>query len=207
VPRSSQLIERFIVRQGNRVEEVPGSEGGDPAGFVRGDPRTTAIVAYESRPSSVELPPAKFEDYLRQYGLEQVIALRAQRGEREKPGEEIFARCAKTLLTGARPSLAVTQPVGLLYEIVPSADPTHESRFSGRVLCARTPVAGALVVAILRDDPRVRLSARSDARGAFAFALPRAGVWLIKSVQMIDAPRGSGAEWESLWASLTFELR
>ena len=32
-----------------------------------------------------------------------------------------------------------------------------------------------------------------------------AGVWLIKSVQMIDAPRGSNAEWESLWASLTFD--
>ena len=33
-----------------------------------------------------------------------------------------------------------------------------------------------------------------------------AGVWLIKAVHMIAAPPGSGAEWESFWASLTFAL-
>jgi hypothetical protein len=29
-------------------------------------------------------------------------------------------------------------------------------------------------------------------------------MWLIKSVHMIPAPAGSGAEWASFWASLTF---
>ena len=37
------------------------------------------------------------------------------------------------------------------------------------------------------------------------FNLPKNGVWLIKSVQLIPAPAGSDADWESLWASLTFE--
>jgi len=36
--------------------------------------------------------------------------------------------------------------------------------------------------------------------------LDRPGLWLIKAVHMVPAPEGSGAEWESLWASLTFEL-
>ena len=36
-------------------------------------------------------------------------------------------------------------------------------------------------------------------------ALPKAGVWLVKSVQMVAAPTGVNADWESLWASLTFE--
>jgi len=31
-------------------------------------------------------------------------------------------------------------------------------------------------------------------------------VWLLSAVHMIDAPPGSGARWESLWSSLTFEL-
>ena len=34
----------------------------------------------------------------------------------------------------------------------------------------------------------------------------RAGVWLVKAVHMAPAPAESGAEWESLWASLTFEV-
>ena len=32
------------------------------------------------------------------------------------------------------------------------------------------------------------------------------GEWLIKAVHMVDCPEGSGAEWQSYWASLTFEL-
>lgn len=30
--------------------------------------------------------------------------------------------------------------------------------------------------------------------------------WLVKAVHMLPAPAGSGADWESLWASLTFEI-
>jgi len=51
----------------------------------------------------------------------------------------------------------------------------------------------------------VQLTARSDKQGAFSFVLPHAGVWLIKSVHMVRADFFSDADWESLWASLTFE--
>jgi hypothetical protein len=206
VPRSTDSIERYVVRQGHNDIEIAGIENRDPSGFFRSDARTTQIVAYASRPSPVELPAAKFEEYLRQQGLERIIALRARRGESAKPGRERFVRCAKALLTGARPTIAATQPVGLRYEIVPNADPTSGSApFRGRVLFDRMLLPGALITALLRDDPSVRLTTRSDRNGAFAFALPRAGVWLIESVQMIEAPRGADADWESYWASLTFD--
>ncbi|HEY8849582.1 MAG TPA: DUF4198 domain-containing protein, partial [Thermoanaerobaculia bacterium] len=73
------------------------------------------------------------------------------------------------------------------------------------VLFEGKPVANAFVTAIHRDDPAARVSARSDASGRVTLSLPRSGVWLVKSVQMIAAPAGSNADWESLWASLTFE--
>jgi len=50
-----------------------------------------------------------------------------------------------------------------------------------------------------------QLTVPTDAAGRVSFTLPQRGVWLIKSVQMIPAPAASGAEWESLWASVTFE--
>jgi len=206
VPRVSSYIERFAVKQGRREEEIAGAESSDPAGWFTADGRAAAVIAYKSKPSPVEQPAAKFEQYLRQQGLERIVDLRTQRHEQAKPGKEIFSRCAKSILAGARASIAVTQPLGLRYEIVPSADPTFGGGpFRGRVIYERTPAGGMLVEAIFLKQPSLRLSTRSDAMGSFSFALPRAGVWLIKSVQMVDAPRGSDAEWESLWASLTFD--
>ena len=206
VPRSSSSIEQFIVRQAGRDEPISGLEHIDPAGWLRADGQSAAVIVYRSRPAFIELPAAKFEEYLRLEGLERVIDLRTRRGDRAKPGRERYSRYAKALLTGARTSAAVTQPIGLGYEIVPDEDPTiRMAPLRGRVLYGGAPLAGVLIVAMLRSDPSVRMTIRSDAQGAFSFILPRAGVWLIKSTHMVDASFFSGADWESLWASLTFE--
>jgi uncharacterized GH25 family protein len=206
VPRFSGSIEQFFVRQGGSEEPIGGSENMDPAGWFRADGQSTAVIAYQSGGSFTELPADQFEDYLRLEGLERIIDLRAQRRERQKPGRERFYRYAKALLTGKAPPGAATQPLGFVYEIVPDSDPTAPlDVFRGRVLHEGEPLPGALVVAMLQSDPSVRLSARSDSRGAFSFTLPHAGVWLIKSVHMVRAWFFSDVDWDSFWASLTFE--
>ncbi len=73
-----------------------------------------------------------------------------------------------------------------------------------RSLYAGRPLAGALVVALSRDDPGRRLALRSDAEGRVFLPLIRAGQWLVKAVHLRPAPADSGADWESLWASLSF---
>ena len=207
VPRSSRLIDQFLVRQGGNDQPIVGLENIDPAGWFRADGQSTAVIAYRSLATFVELPAAEFEEYLRQEGLERIIDIRAERGDRAKPGREHFYRFAKAVLAGERSSAAATQPIGLTYEIVPDDDPTiGPAPFRGRVLHSGEPLAGALVVAISRSDPSVRLATRSDGHGAFAFVLPRAGVWLVKSVHLVEASMFSRADWDSLWASLTFEL-
>jgi uncharacterized GH25 family protein len=207
VPRSSRSIDQFVVRQGGNDQPIAGLENIDPAGWFRADGQATAVIAYSGLAGFVELPPAQFEDYLRQEGLERIIGIRAERGDRASPGREYFHRYAKALLAGERGSVEAAQPMGLEYEIVPDDDPTVGSAgFRGRVLHRGEPLADALVVALLRSDPSVRLAARSDRDGAFTFVLPRAGVWLIKSVHMVNASIFSRADWDSLWASLTFEL-
>jgi len=207
VPRSSRLIDYFVVRQGGNDQPIVGLENIDPAGWFRADGQSTAVIAYRSLATFVELPAAEFEEYLRQEGLERIIDIRAERGDRAEPGREHFYRFAKAVLAGERSSAAATQPIGLAYEIVPDDDPTIGSApFRGRVLHRGEPLAGALVVAISRSDPSVRLATRSDGHGAFAFVLPRAGVWLVKSVHLVEASMFSRADWDSLWASLTFEL-
>ena len=206
VQRAGSAIERFIVRQDGREAEIGGVDGGDPAGWFTAS-GGGAVIAYESRPTPIELPAARFEAYLRRYGLESVIAARARNGDRDEPGRELFAREAKAILAGPRPSAAASRAVGLRYEVVPIGDPSFAAGvFRGRLLYEGEPAGGALVTALLKGDPRLRLQTRSDAAGAFAFALPRPGVWLVESVRMVKAPFFSRADWASFWASLTFEI-
>ena len=46
---------------------------------------------------------------------------------------------------------------------------------------------------------------RTDAEGRARLVLPHADVWLLSVVHMIPAPAGAKADWESFWASLSFE--
>jgi uncharacterized GH25 family protein len=209
VPRVSRFIDQFILRQAGHDEEINGIENSDPAGFLHADGQATAVIAYSTLGTDIELPAAKFEAYLRQEGLEEVIAQRAKNGDSAKPGEERFFRYAKALLTGKRTSPAATQPIGFRYEIVPADDPTVHppAPFRARVLYKGKPLAGALVVAMHRGTLSVKIKTRTDRHGAFSLNLPAPGVWLIKSVHMIRPSffSFSSADWESLWASLTFD--
>jgi uncharacterized GH25 family protein len=207
VPRVSAYIAAFSVRQNGKDQDVGGSDRIDPAGFLRAAGAATAIISYASTGADIELPPAEFEDYLRLYGLDDIVADRAARGERDKPGRERFYRYAKALLTGRELSANVARPLGLDYEIVPDHDPTSRLEpFRGRILYEGKPLANALVVALLHGEPAVQLRTHSDAQGVVTLPLARPGVWLIKSVHMVRASFFSSEDWDSLWASLTFEI-
>jgi uncharacterized GH25 family protein len=207
VRRSSGLIEEFVVKEGARATPVAGAEGSDPAGFVIHDGRETALVAYHSLPAFIEMPAARFEDYLRLEGLDAIVAARHAGGKSAKPGLEYFTRYAKALLTGTSASPTVSRAIGFELEIVPDADPTvRAGRLSGAVLYRGAPLAGALVTAMPRSNPAARSTVRTDARGAFTFSRLHPGVWLIKSVHMVAAGWLSRADWQSAWASLTFEV-
>jgi uncharacterized GH25 family protein len=207
VPRYSGAIATFALRQAGSKEDIEGADNRSPAGFLRADGRSTAILSYASTGADIELPADTFEDYLRLYGLDRIVEERRERGEHAKPGRERFFRYAKALLTGKDTAPGVTQALGLAYEIVPDSDPTRAfAPLHGHVLYDGKPLAGALVVAILHSDPKVQVSMHTDAQGAFALTLPRGGVWLIKTVHMVRASYFSHNDWNSLWASLTFDM-
>jgi hypothetical protein len=207
VPRASAFIAAFSVRQNGKDGEISGADRIDPAGSFLADGSATATISYASTGAYIELPARAFEDYLRLYGLDDIIASRAERGEHGKLGRERFYRYAKALLAGREPSDDVTRPLGLAYEIVPDDDPTSRFEpFRGRVLYEGKPLANALVVGLLHGQPDVHLETHSDARGAIMLPLPRPGIWLIKSVHMVRASWLASEDWDSLWASLTFEI-
>lgn len=205
VPRSAQLIDTFVVRERGAEHPVNGFEGQDPAGYLRFDQPGLAIVGYRSKPYPLELPAPKFEEFLHTEGFDAILAQRRARNESQKPDHERFFRYAKALLvSGDGDDRGFDKPLGFRYELIPETSPATANHLIVRALFENKPLAGALVTAIEQDHPDVRFSARTDRQGRVTFDLPRGGVWLVKSVHMIAAPPGSGVDWESLWASLTF---
>ena len=210
IPRDEAAIERFVVRQGGEESVIAGRDGGDPAGILRVPGNGLMVVGYQSRPRRIELPRAKFETYLGEEGLDAVAAMFSAATKQPQVARERFSRCAKALLSsGAVSASQKDQALGLRLELVADGNPYAASsrddmRFT--LFYEGAPRPGALVIAINRDDPSVKLSARSDARGRVSFRFPRGGVWLVKAVHMVPLPKGQDADWESFWASLTFEI-
>jgi uncharacterized GH25 family protein len=207
---SEKIVKFVLVSPLGAEKAVEGISGRDPAGVARVNEAGFLVVGYRSSPSRIDLPSEKFEQYLKEEGLEKVSAVRAKRGDSEKPGNEIYSRCAKALLdAGAAGTAGFDLVLGLRLELVAEKSPKKVAAPASmpvRLLYEGKPLAGALVFALNRDEPEKRLSARTDGAGRVRFDLPRSGVWLVKAVHMIPAPVESGADWESLWASLTFEV-
>ena len=211
--RDPARIVRFALVDAAGERPIEGEPGADPAGEIALRRPGVAFALYRSRPSPVRLDAEPFESYLRDEGLDRVIAWRAAHGESGQPGVEIFSRNAKALLAApggdaARDLRVLRRPVGLDLELVPETDPRRASTDAPlvvRVLFHGRPLANALVKAFPKDGNDRRVAARTGADGRARLALAEPGVWLVSTVHMVDAPAASGARWESLWSSLTFE--
>jgi Domain of unknown function (DUF4198) len=210
LPRNPALIARFVLVDDAGERPVEGRPAEEPAGSVRIDRPGLQVVGYRSRTSQVSLEPAKFEDYLREEGLETIIADRAKRGESQKPSRELFSRCAKGLLqAGGGAPAGNDRSLDFTLELVAEKNPyglKPGAELPVRILYEGKPLSNALIAALPYDEPDRKLSQRSDANGRVVFRLPRAGAWLIKAVHMVRTRDNPEADWESFWASLTFAI-
>jgi uncharacterized protein DUF4198 len=211
LPRDPALINQFIFEDASGRKPVVGRDGADPAGLLRAATPGLLVVGYHSNPSTIEQTPEKFNQYLKEEGLDAVAALRARRKETDVNAREMFSRCAKSLVL-AGPAVAGRgdRLLGLPLEIVAERNPYMTAigqELPFRLTYENRPLPGALVVAINRLNPAEKLKARTDNDGRVRFTLPRGGMWLVKAVHMVPAPAGANAEWASYWASLTFGLK
>jgi hypothetical protein len=107
------------------------------------------------------------------------------------------------------PGVPADRVLGLTLELVPEKNPyalAAGQELPVRLLYRGAPLAGAKVAAVPKEQPSRQVAARTDAQGRVRLPLGGGGAWLVKAVHMIAAPPGSGADWESFWASLTFAL-
>lgn len=179
-------------------------------------------IVYHTRENTSLLPGPRFEGYLLEEGLDAIIQQRAERGESNLPGREVYSRCAKALLmvrgttsdkTNSPPaagSLSASNdaPVGLPLEIVLDGLTTSDTgpAMKVRVLHNGAPLAGVRVAGTRRDEPARRLTATTDESGVAVIEGAAPGDWLITSLHMVRLEGRDDADWASFWTSLTFEI-
>jgi uncharacterized GH25 family protein len=208
-----ELFERYAAIGPDGENRIAGTPGDDPAGRFTAGKTGVIVVAYRGTVTDVTFDSRKeFESYLDKEGLERVRALPDYARLTAKPPiRENYSRCAKSLVAVGPidPKAPADRAVGLTLELVAERNPYTLARgepLPVRLLHNGKPLAEALIIAFNKAEPTKKIKVRTDRDGRAALKLDRPGTWLVTSVHMFPASRFARAHWESLWASLTFEL-
>lgn len=170
------------------------------------------LAALTLHPRLITLEAEKFLHYLQEEEAEAVIAAREQSGQCDRPGREVYAKYAKTIVqTGQQGGDAFNRIAGQRLEIVPEKNPAAlrvGDWLPVRVLFDGLP-ANALRVSTGCDglNNGVYLAhRRTDAEGRTAVEITAPGRWFVRThfIQAHNDP--ATAEWESFWSSLAFSV-
>lgn len=189
---------------------------------VRGDTSTfhvhtrqagTYVIGASTRPSEIDLSADDFNLYLQDEGVPDVLAARRAADELGKPVRERYSKHVKAFLQvgDARTSHFATV-LGYPAEIVPLENP-YAVKVGGtlrlRALVDGRPSPGQLVLygGTAADGSGIEArDVRADAEGVASIPVASAGIWYVKFIHMARSGR-DGADYESKWATITFEVR
>ena len=176
----------------------------------------THLLALATNNASATLDGPSFTAYLREEGLDYALAQREQRHESDKPGRELYRRCAKTLIQVGTPTPSDTarawvRAVGLPLELVPEQNPYRllpGAALTVQVLLAGRPLAGQPVLLWRRGAQPTTIISKlhSNQNGRVLFRLSEPGEYLVSTVRIEPAPIAANADWQSTWSTLTFGL-
>jgi uncharacterized GH25 family protein len=170
----------------------------------------TYLITLESNQAFIELEPSEFEAYLKEDGLDYIIEDRQARGERNMKSRELYSRFAKLLVqVGDKTDDTYKKKTGLKFEIVPSQNPydlKSGDYMDCKVYYRGNPEPHTLVKVWSHAGNRIFLqNIYTESDGSIRFPISSTGPWMVSTVKMIRSSSPK-AEWESMWASLVFEI-
>ena len=173
----------------------------------------TYVVALSTRPNGIDLSGDQFTGYLEEEALAGVIAARKQAGTSADSVRERYSKHVKAVFqVGDARTESFGAVLGYPAELVPLDNP-YAVKPGGtlrvRCLVDGKPTAGLAVLAGGRrpNGSRLkRLEVTSDADGVAAVPIGARGHWYVKFIHMakVNEPE---FDYESKWATLTFEVR
>ncbi|MEL7483575.1 MAG: DUF4198 domain-containing protein [Planctomycetota bacterium] len=210
LPRHEEHIRRFEVLDPTGTTLDVLGRSGHPVSMTRVAIPGMHRVVYESVENPLTLEAKEFEKYLFEERLSDIIDTRAELGETDSPGREVYVRCAKSLVVvGATDSdEPIDTPSRLPLEIVLQGTRKAEVKnaLTAVVLFDETPAPWHRVVAISSERPDARHELYTDADGMITFVPEIGGAWLLTTITMKRLEDRGDADWKSWWSSVTFEV-
>lgn len=190
------------------AKEVKPTQGNNLA--FKADQEGTYLFSLQSNAAYIELEGDKFNDYLKEDGLDYILYERTKSGSLNKKSTEFYSRYAKVLVqAGNKTDDTYKKKLGLRYEIIPDQNPytlKAGDHLQCRVLFEGKPAAHALVKVWNKvNDITFLQNIYTENDGTMRFPISASGPWMVSSVRMIHSEK-EGAEYHSLWASLVFGI-
>ena len=185
------------------------------------------LIGVQLAPRSIRESPASFKKYLDLEGAPEA----RQRFEKEGllpavGGDSLtrrYAKYSKTVVEVGKGARAFHRVFGHPLEFVPLTDPSLlrvGDSVRVRLLLLGKPAPAARLHAgavpagatAMNDTVAARRAAaddiavETDGHGEVVIVLTRAGLWNVRTLQIVPATKGSGADWDVHWATFVFSV-
>ncbi|MEO7983626.1 MAG: DUF4198 domain-containing protein [Bacteroidota bacterium] len=169
----------------------------------------TALIIYSGLNSFIEMEPAKFNTYLEEDGLREIIRYRREHGQTDSVGRESYQRSVKTILqVGTKYDSTFKQATPLPLDIIPLEHPQlirERQKMTVRVLFNKKPLAEQLVKIWYRNNNKTNTEeVLTDQDGLASFKIIKSGSWMVSTVTMLHLDNDPKAHWQSYWGSCTW---
>jgi uncharacterized GH25 family protein len=168
----------------------------------------THLFTLRSNTASIDLEAEKFNAYLTEDGIDNIIQRRKERNETALGVKEHYQRFSKLLLqSGTTMDEVYKRNVGFPIEIIPETNPYRlaSGDYLGcKVLYQNKPLAHQLVKvwSIVGNRTFVQ-NMYTENDGTIKFPVSSVGPWMVSTVTMEPSDK-EGVDYESMWASLVF---
>lgn len=182
----------------------------------------TYVAGVSVKPSTIELSAEDFNDYLAHDGVLDVLAERKANQQLNQPAREQYSKHVKAIFqVGDAPSSHFREPLGFPIEFIPRQNPytlQQGDMLVVQLLEDGKPLANHYVYAGFssadnhdhahsgeghqHDEDKIM----TDAQGMIDLNLDHAGQWYLRCIRMTES-KADNLDYESNWATLTFEVR
>ncbi len=181
--------------------------------MISGGPGTY-VAGISTLPNEIELSASEFREYLEHEGLWSTIEDRKDKEISDEPALEKYSKHVKAILqVDSERTNDYKIVLGYPIEFIPLSNP-YELRFgdsmSVKLLFKSVPLAnqvihiGSTTSKELKDVEE--RETRTDENGEFSFKIDKKGKYYVASIHM-QVSAEEGIDYESNWATLTFEVK
>ena len=198
-----------------RLDTSAWSSAGDTSTFnVRAGRTGTYVLGFSTTTNVIALSGKDFNLYLQDDGIPDVLAARRRAGELGDSARERYSKHVKAFLqVGSQRTEHYATQLGYPAELIPLSNPYSLNvgdTLRVRTLVDGTPAANQFVLyggRTLGNERIVQRSVRSGSDGVARIPVRARGTWYVKFINMTRLTNDPAANYESKWATITFQLR